>query len=82
MMRPGKGDFPVGQLDAQNLFPNGRGMPSLASSIRIRVSSDDGLLKWLPTLNDPGGGECLSPTISINVTIKGTGTYSSDDVLK
>ena len=32
MMRPGSGDLPVGQLEAQNLLPNGRGMPSLASS--------------------------------------------------
>ena len=30
---PGRGVFPVGQFDAQNLFPNGRGIPSLASSI-------------------------------------------------
>lgn len=32
MIRPGSGDLPVGQLDAQNRFPNGRGIPSLASS--------------------------------------------------
>lgn len=30
--RPGKGDFPVGQFDAQNLLPKGSGRPSLASS--------------------------------------------------
>lgn len=34
MIRPGSGDLPVGQLDAQNRFPNGRGIPSLASSER------------------------------------------------
>ena len=33
IISPGKGDFPVGQLDAQNLLPNGRGIPSLASSV-------------------------------------------------
>lgn len=30
---PGSGDFPVGQFDAQNLFPKGSGMPSFASSM-------------------------------------------------
>jgi hypothetical protein len=29
---PGRGDLPVGQFDAQNLLPNGSGIPSLASS--------------------------------------------------
>ena len=33
MMSPGKGALPVGQFDAQNLLPNGRGIPSLASSV-------------------------------------------------
>jgi hypothetical protein len=33
IISPGKGDFPVGQFDAQNLLPNGRGIPSLASSV-------------------------------------------------
>lgn len=32
MMSPGSGDFPVGQLDAQNRLPNGSGTPSFASS--------------------------------------------------
>lgn len=32
--RPGKGDLLVGQLDAQNLLPNGNGIPSFASSGR------------------------------------------------
>lgn len=32
MIRPGSGDLPVGQLDAQNRLPNGSGMPSFASS--------------------------------------------------
>lgn len=32
MIRPGSGDLPVGQLEAQNRFPNGSGMPSFASS--------------------------------------------------
>ena len=31
-IRPGRGDFPVGQFDAQNSLPNGNGMPSLANS--------------------------------------------------
>ena len=31
-MRPGSGDFPVGQLEAQNRLPKGRGIPSFASS--------------------------------------------------
>ena len=29
---PGRGDFPVGQFEAQNILPNGSGTPSLASS--------------------------------------------------
>jgi hypothetical protein len=33
MINPGSGDFPVGQFEAQNLFPNGRGIPSFASSV-------------------------------------------------
>lgn len=41
-MRPGNGDFPVGQVDAQNLLPNGRGIPSFASSVR-RVQLSDRL---------------------------------------
>lgn len=32
-INPGRGDFPVGQFDAQNLFPNGSGIPSFASSM-------------------------------------------------
>ena len=32
-INPGRGDFPVGQFDAQNLFPNGNGIPSLANSM-------------------------------------------------
>ena len=32
MISPGRGDFPVGQLDAQNRLPKGNGMPSFASS--------------------------------------------------
>ena len=32
-INPGSGDFPVGQFDAQNLFPKGNGMPSLANSM-------------------------------------------------
>ena len=32
-IRPGSGDLPVGQFDAQNLLPNGNGIPSLASSV-------------------------------------------------
>ena len=32
IINPGRGDSPVGQLDAQNLFPNGSGIPSFASS--------------------------------------------------
>lgn len=35
---PGSGDFPVGQFDAQNLFPKGSGMPSFASSADECVS--------------------------------------------
>jgi len=34
MINPGSGDFPVGQFEAQNLFPKGNGMPSLANSIK------------------------------------------------
>ena len=34
MINPGSGDFPVGQFDAQNLFPKGNGMPSLAISMK------------------------------------------------
>jgi hypothetical protein len=33
MMSAGKGALPVGQFDAQKLLPNGRGIPSLASSV-------------------------------------------------
>jgi hypothetical protein len=33
MINPGSGDFPVGQFEAQNLFPNGKGIPSFASSV-------------------------------------------------
>ena len=41
MISPGRGDFPAGQFDAQNLLPNGRGMPSLASSARsVRTRSN------------------------------------------
>lgn len=32
MSRPGKGDFLVGKLEAQNRLPNGNGIPSFASS--------------------------------------------------
>jgi hypothetical protein len=32
IISPGKGDLPVGQFDAQNRFPKGRGTPSFASS--------------------------------------------------
>jgi len=32
-INPGSGDFPVGQFEAQNLFPNGSGTPSLANSM-------------------------------------------------
>lgn len=31
-INPGSGDLPVGQLDAQKRLPNGKGMPSFASS--------------------------------------------------
>jgi hypothetical protein len=33
MINPGSGDFPVGQFEAQNLLPNGKGIPSFASSV-------------------------------------------------
>jgi len=33
IINPGSGDLPVGQFEAQNLFPNGRGIPSFASSV-------------------------------------------------
>jgi len=32
MINPGRGDFPVGQFDAQKRLPKGRGTPSFASS--------------------------------------------------
>ena len=32
MIRPGSGDLPVGQFDAQKRLPPGRGTPSFASS--------------------------------------------------
>ena len=32
MSRPGRGDLPVGQFDAQKRLPPGRGIPSFASS--------------------------------------------------
>ena len=34
MINPGSGDIPVCQFDAQNLFPKGKGMPSLANSMK------------------------------------------------
>ena len=30
---PGRGDFPVGQFEAQKRYPNGIGIPSFASSV-------------------------------------------------
>ena len=41
MISPGRGDFPVGQFEAQNLLPNGRGIPSFASSWFIRAAAKD-----------------------------------------
>ena len=50
MSRPGSGDFPVGQFDAQKRLPPGRGTPSFASSYRfLRVYSElveDGDKPW------------------------------------
>lgn len=37
MMSPGSGDLPVGQFDAQNLLPKGRGIPSFASSTEATI---------------------------------------------
>ena len=39
MTSPSKGDFPVGQFDAQSLLPNGRGIPSFASSWLTRAEA-------------------------------------------
>ena len=55
MMSPGSGDLPVGQFDAQNLLPKGRGMPSFASSVEAvvnvyvagRALRNRGILPWL-----------------------------------
>lgn len=33
IISPGRGDLPVGQFEAQNLFPKGSGSPSFASSV-------------------------------------------------
>lgn len=38
MSRPGNGTNPVGQFDAQNLFPPGRGIPSFATSWFVRAA--------------------------------------------
>ena len=40
MISPGRGDFPVGQFEAQNLLPNGRGIPSFANSWLIRAAAN------------------------------------------
>ena len=66
MMRPGKGDFPVGQFDAQNLFPNGRGIPSLASSVgstRVQLGEWNGTACVLALINT-GGSKCLTKFLS------------------
>ena len=38
-IRPGSGDLPVGQFDAQKRLPKGSGMPSLANSKRSIISN-------------------------------------------
>ena len=40
MMSPGRGDLPVGQLDAQKRLPKGSGMPSFASSWFMRAAEN------------------------------------------
>lgn len=58
--RLGKGALYVGQLEAQKLFPNGRGSPSFASSREWSDqldSVDSGTVRY--TLNDTGNGETL-----------------------
>ena len=67
-MSPGKGAFPVGQFDAQNLLPKGR-IPSLASSVRSeamnRIERHTGMTCVL-TLVNAGSSKHLSMFISIN----------------
>ena len=63
-IRPGRGDLPVGQFEAQNLLPNGSGTPSLASSGIKRDINYDGCTdnkEDVNTLVYPGCGVCLSP---------------------
>ncbi len=45
-IRPGNGDLPVGQFDAQNLLPKGSGIP--AEAIRIFEAVD--ISAFLPSL--------------------------------
>lgn len=49
-MSPGRGDFPVGQLDAQNLLPKGKGTPSFASSATSYEKVDGGFESRSPWL--------------------------------
>ena len=58
MIRPGKGDFPVGQFDAQNLLPNGRGIPSLASSVGTEATSNTKRHVCLPWLTREAANVC------------------------
>ena len=75
MMRPGKGDFPVGQFDAQNLFPNGRGIPSFASSVGskscARISSEEIIGDDITlALVNARSSKCLSTFLSISARNK------------
>jgi hypothetical protein len=45
MINPGSGDLPVGQFEAQNLFPNGKGIPSFASSVLKYKLGRDAMLQ-------------------------------------
>ena len=70
MMSPGSGDSPVGQFDAQNLLPNGKGIPSLASSIN-EVTEHEWLgqmnkITCVLTLIHAGSSERLFTVMSIN----------------
>ena len=86
-MSPGRGDFFVGQFDAQNLLPNGRGIPSLASSVESEATCRNKFQEWqgvtcVPTLINTGGSKRLSCLSRSTKTAKKTNTYDGDDVLR